>query len=230
MPIDSAGPRAGWRSRSSADSRRSATNVGRAASADGTSGPIVIRPSTRRFGRARIDGEVRGDAGRREAGLGRVVGDVDLEQDRQRPPRPTLAGEAVEALGEREAVDGLDRGEQRRRHGRPCWTGAGPTRCHVPPDVAGILSAASWTRFSPSTSSPASIADWTRGAATVFETATSVTSAGSRPARAAAVAMRSRTAARAAAKRATSSRRVSRRAKAPSSVPGVRGRAARARR
>ena len=140
--------------------RRSATNVGRAAS--GRRRRAGRSSSGRRragSGRARIDGEVRGDAGRREAGLGRVVGDVDLEQHRQRPPRPTLAGEAVEALGEREAVDRLDRRRTARPHGRPCWTGAGPTRCHAPPDVAGILSAASWTRFSPSTSSPASIAD-----------------------------------------------------------------------
>ncbi len=50
----------------------------------------------------------RRDVGRREAGLGRVEVDVDLEQDRIARARPDLAGQPVQPLGEVNGVDGLD--------------------------------------------------------------------------------------------------------------------------
>ena len=75
-------------------------------------------------------------------------------------------------------------------------------RCHVPPCVPATLSTASCTRFSPSTVSPASMAAWTTSAGCVFDTATSVTAAGSRPARSAASPIRASTASRRSRERA----------------------------
>src|SRR5581483_12011077 len=64
------------------------------------------------------------------------------------------------------------------------------------PRTSGFLSRASCTRFSPTCVTPASIASLTRSAGNVFDTATSVTSLRSRPARWHAAEMRASTAAR----------------------------------
>jgi len=73
----------------------------------------------------------------------------------------------------------------------PCrW----PTRCQVkapPAASAGIFSAASWTRFSPRITGPSAASSRMASAATVFDTATSRTDSGARPAARAARAIRS---------------------------------------
>ena len=144
-------------------------------------------------------------AGRRAAkpGLGRVVVDVDLEQDRiaaRRSRAAHLAGQAIEPLGEPDRVDRLDRPRRPRAPGGPCSTAAGR-----PAASARRAPRAPWPRppgrGSRRTSvSPAATASRNRrGASTVLDTATSVTSSGARPTRAQAAAMRARTSARAAA-------------------------------
>ncbi len=65
---------------------------------------------------------------------------------------------------------------------RALFDWSGPTRCHRAPTTKGTFAAASWTRFSPRRSRPAATAARIRSAGTVFETATSRTVIGSRPA------------------------------------------------
>ncbi len=67
-----------------------------------------------------------------------------------------------------------------------------PIKCNDAPG-SGNFSAASCTRFSPNTVCPAAKAARTASTGLVFDTATSVTSSGFRPARSAALAIRSRT-------------------------------------
>ena len=81
---------------------------------------------------------------------------------------------------------------------RALFAWSGPTRCQRGArERAGTLAAASWTRFSPSTSRPAATAARSRSAGTVLLTATSVTLAGSLPGPRAGAAIRASTAARA---------------------------------
>src|SRR5581483_3586292 len=84
---------------------------------------------------------------------------------------------------------------------------SGPIRCSCRSGQrarsAGHFACASWTRFSPNTRWPASSAAAARSALWVFETATSSTPAGSRPAARALSAMRARTPVSAAAIAAT---------------------------
>ena len=66
----------------------------------------------------------------------------------------------------------------------PCSTGAGPRAASGAPGTSDALASPSWTRFSPRSVRPAATAARRRSASTVLDTATSVTAAGSRPARA----------------------------------------------
>ncbi len=88
---------------------------------------------------------------------------------------------------------------------RALFAWSGPTRCQRPPCVPSTFSTASWTRFSPSSVSPASIAACTTSTGCVFDTATSVTSDASRPTRAAASPIRPSTTSRARTNSATRS-------------------------
>ena len=119
-----------------------------------------------------------------------------------RPGRTSATRRSSRVPSSTESTDWMTSKSSMARRALFDWSG--PTRCHVTPVRAGTLSAASWTRFSPSVESPATTAACSRSTATVFETATSVTSAGSRPATEHASAIRPRTVSRATTNAATS--------------------------
>ena len=77
-----------------------------------------------------------------------------------------------------------------------CFSTQAGGRYRVSARNPGHLALASWTRFSPNTRCPAAITGRISSAEKVFDTATSRTEAGSRPARPAAACMRVRTASR----------------------------------
>ena len=126
---------------------------------------------------------------------------------RRGPPAPAraacfslLRGRRLQPRAERGVVDGVDAVEQRRPRGGALFACRWPTRCQRRPSArrsarAATLASASCTLFSPKSRRPAAKASRTASAGCVLLTATRVTSSGRRPARAAARAMRSRTAA-----------------------------------
>ena len=101
-----------------------AANVPRASSGSATSRPIVMRPRTSRRSAGRQGVQRRRQLPHLEAGLGRIVVHVDLQQDGQARPGPDLRGQAVQAQAKVHRVDRLDDVEQLDRRGAPCSTGA----------------------------------------------------------------------------------------------------------
>ena len=133
---------------------------------------------------------------RQDAGLLRLGAGIDLDEQQRaagpagRSPAPApRTGSAGRANGSRRTAP------PRRA---PCSTAAGRRDAARSRDgaavSAGHLAFASCTRFSPNTRWPAAITGSIASASNVFEIATSVTDAGSRPASAQALAMASRTA------------------------------------
>ena len=191
------------RARASVTRQRSATsrrpaNVRRASVAVGGETPDRHQPAHLEMRQLEKLRHRRIDRVGREAGLRRIAVDVDLDQDRIATAGSRLGDEAVEPPGELRP----NRPTRSRRRppapGAPCSTGAARRGASGRPAPAGTLATASWTRFSPSRSRPAATASRSASGGTVFETATRVTPAGSRPARAQAAAIRARTSARAA--------------------------------
>src|SRR5438045_4365915 len=207
MPIDSSGPRAadparpGERSRS-ASSRR-ATNVERASSARSTCRPTVIRPRrSRRSSAARRGTAPTSSSGSKPAFAASASTLTCRSTGTRSPGRTSSARRSRRSASSIESTDSITAKVARARFALLDWRG--PTRCQVAPSTSAAFASPSCTRFSPKTVSPASTAATTRSAGTVFETATSVTSAGSRPDREHASAIIPRTRARAAESSATS--------------------------
>ena len=205
MPIDSSGPSGAASSRAAArdSSRRARERRPRILRLGRPAGRPSSGPGRR--GRSRPTSAATAVAERRpgaKPGLGRIAVDVDLEQDRDAVARPDLAGEPVQPLGELDRIDRLDRRRTSRAPGGPCSTGAARRGASVAPGTAGALASRlldavlAERRQARPRRPPGS-----RSAGTVLETATSVTAAGSRPTRAHAAAIRSRTRSRAAAER-----------------------------
>ena len=189
-----------WRSRS----RRSCPSTARAgrrrragraaggstdaALSGGPGGGIVISPSTARCGSRRRASSVRQRV-RRHAALARFAADVDLDEDARRPA--ARRGVAGDGLAQRDAVDGVNEIEDLERARRlvalqvadqmPAWPRHPPQRASPPPPARSSRRCRARRRR---------CAARTNSAGFVFDTAISRTPAASRPARAAAAAMR----------------------------------------
>src|SRR5215813_9878352 len=153
-------------------SLRSARNQPRASSARSTTGGIVISPRTRKPGSA-----VSASTAVTNASTGRPRARARRSSSRARSMRSTECTTSKSSSASRTLL--------------VCRC---PTRCHAAGrPISATLPRASCTRFSPSAVSPAASAARIRPTSTVFDTPTSSTSSGRRPARSAARAMRSRT-------------------------------------
>ena len=162
-----AGPIRGRRPAARSLSPRRRSNQGRAVSGSSDQGGRVISPH-RRDGAA-VGGCLH-DAPRLvfpRPVLGRLVGEVDLNQELRRPAR--VGRGLIEPLEQGRAVDGVDPVE-RDGLARPCSTAGGPMRCQRmgSDGVAPCFCRASWIRFSPRSRSPAAAAASTWATPNVF--------------------------------------------------------------
>ena len=158
--------------------------VGAAGLGVGAAGGMHIRPATRT---GRAPGSLRGR--RRDAGLGLLPRDVDLDQDLGSPPG--LALQLAERRLGRDGVDELDEGGS----GAPCGDCSWPMKCQRRPasGQAPTFSRSCCARFSPSSVTPASASPRRASTSTYLTAVSSSTAAGSRLARAAARAIWLRT-------------------------------------
>ena len=194
--MDSSGPRRGQRARSRSPRTRKATNVARASVGVAANRPIVIRPRKSSAARpSRPSSAASTVSGSNPALAGSRSTLTWSRTGTARPGRTSAATVASRWASSSECTDSITSNSSTARRALFAWSG--PMRCHAAPSTSGILAAASWTRFSPSTRKPAATAARMRSAGTVLDTATSVTRVASRPARAAAAPIRPRTSSRA---------------------------------
>src|SRR5712671_3276693 len=203
IPIDSSAPNLGRWPRSRSDSSRRARNVGRAFSGRSSSRPIVMRPRTSSRGSSTISSRSACRAAISKPALAASSSTLTWRRTGTGAPgRASTASRSSRRARSVESTDWMRLNVSSARRALFDWSG--PTRCQVAPGTSGFLASPSWTRFSARIVRPASTAATSRSAGRGFETATSVTPAGSRPARTHAPAIWSSTRRRASRSRATS--------------------------
>ena len=127
--------------RSAPRARAGRRTSARASSGLGAAGRRSSGHAPRGAGRARIPSSSRSSVRRREARLGRVGVDVDLEVDRQPCRRRSHARRRAASRSARstESTDWMTSNSSIAR-GRPCCAWRWPTRCHSTPGRPGTLS------------------------------------------------------------------------------------------